>query len=137
MPRPRDGQHFVEGEVCALVLARRMSKRAVMANVAAKLRQRNKNLARIRDDGTVRAIAPAGGHAQQRSKVAVHKLQRFLAREIAAVNEIVGQHRGDASLTLSGNWRDGSPFQESGCNRVAIRMLAFPFSCGITSLQRW
>jgi len=45
MTRPRDGQHFVEGEVCPLVLTRRMSKRAIMANVAAKLRQRNKNFA--------------------------------------------------------------------------------------------
>jgi len=45
MPRPRNGQHLVEGEIRPLVLTRRMSKRAVMANVAAKLRQRNKNLA--------------------------------------------------------------------------------------------
>jgi len=42
----------------------------------------------------VRAIAPAGGHAQQRGKVAVHKRERFLAGEIAAVSEIVGQNCG-------------------------------------------
>jgi hypothetical protein len=45
MTRPRNGQRFVEGQICPLVLTRRLGKRAVMANVTAKLRQRNKNLA--------------------------------------------------------------------------------------------
>src|SRR5438445_143488 len=45
MTRPRDGQRFVEGQICPLVPTRRLGKRAVMANVTAKLRQRNKNLA--------------------------------------------------------------------------------------------
>ena len=45
MTRPRDGQRLVEGQICPLVLTRRLGKRAVMANVTAKLRQRNKNLA--------------------------------------------------------------------------------------------
>src|SRR2546425_3381076 len=45
MTRPRDGKRFVERQIRLLALARRMRKRAVMANVAAKLRQRNKNLA--------------------------------------------------------------------------------------------
>src|SRR5262245_795053 len=53
MTRLRDGKHFIEGQIRPLALARRLSKRAVMANVAAKLRQRNKNLAGIRDDGAV------------------------------------------------------------------------------------
>src|SRR5262249_53088893 len=43
--RLRDGKHFIEGQVRPLALARRLSKRAVVANVAAKLRQRNKNFA--------------------------------------------------------------------------------------------
>src|SRR4029077_17480753 len=38
---------------------------------------------------------------------------------------------------LSRNWRDGSSFQEWDCSRAAIRMLAFPFSCGITRLHCW
>jgi len=38
----------------------------------------------------VRRIAPAGGHAQQRGKVAVHQRERFIAGEIAV--EIVGQN---------------------------------------------
>src|SRR5262249_10009075 len=83
MSRPRDGQHFVEGEVRALVLARRMSKRAVMANVAEKLRQRKKTLAGIRDEGPVRAIARAGGHAKQRGRVAAHQRERSPAGKIA------------------------------------------------------
>src|SRR5262249_27033536 len=90
LPRPRDGKHFVEGEIRPLALVRRLSKRAVMANVAAKLRQRNKNFAWIRDDGAVGGVAPAGGRAQQRAEVAAHKRERFLAREIAV--EIVGQN---------------------------------------------
>ena len=45
MTRPRNGQRFVEGQICPLVLTRRTGKRAVMANVTAKFRQRNKNLA--------------------------------------------------------------------------------------------
>src|SRR5215472_15589169 len=90
LPRPRDGKRFVEGQIRPLALARRMRKRAVMANVAAKLGQWNKNLARIRDDGAVGGVAPAGGCAHERGKVAVHKRERFLAGEIAV--EIVGQN---------------------------------------------
>ena len=45
LTRPRDGKDFVERQIGSLVLARRMGKRAVVANVAAKLRQRNKDLA--------------------------------------------------------------------------------------------
>src|SRR5262249_27188946 len=56
--RPRDGQRFVEGQIRPLALARWMSKRAVMANVAAKLRERNKNFARIRDEGAVGGATP-------------------------------------------------------------------------------
>src|SRR6516162_6505470 len=88
--RPRNGKRFVEGQIRPLVLTRRMSKRAVMTNVAAKLGQRNKNLARIRDDGAVGGVAPAGGRAHERGKVAVHERERFLAGEIAV--EIVGQN---------------------------------------------
>src|SRR6516165_6002437 len=88
--RARNGKRFVEGQIRPLVLTRRMSKRAVMTNVAAKLGQRNKNLARIRDDGAVGGVAPAGGRAHERGKVAVHERERFLAGEIAV--EIVGQN---------------------------------------------
>src|SRR5262249_22228319 len=35
--RPRDGKRFVEGQIRPLALARRMSKRAVVTDVAAKL----------------------------------------------------------------------------------------------------
>ena len=65
-----------------------MSKRAVVTNVAAKLGQRNEDLARVRDDRAVGGIAPARRHAQQRLKLAVDERQRFLAGEIAP--EIVG-----------------------------------------------
>src|SRR5262244_3939616 len=41
--RPRDGKRFVEGQIRPFALARRMSKRAVVTDVAAKLRQRNEN----------------------------------------------------------------------------------------------
>src|SRR5262249_8013494 len=88
--RPRDGQRFVEGQRRPVALARGRSKRAGMANVAAKLGERNKTLARIRDDGAVGGVTPAGGRAHERGKVAVHKRERFLAGEIAV--EIVGQN---------------------------------------------
>ena len=43
-----------------------MSESAVVAEVAAELRERNENLARIADRGAVRGIAPCGGRAHQR-----------------------------------------------------------------------
>ena len=46
-PGPRDGEHFVEGQIGALVLARGMSEHAVMADVAAKPCERDENLARV------------------------------------------------------------------------------------------
>src|SRR5262249_48640908 len=91
--RPRDGQRFVEGQIRPLALARWMSKRAVMANVAAKLRERNKNFARIRDEGAVGGVTPAGGRAHEGGKGAVPKGERVLAGESAVE---VGEKIGDS-----------------------------------------
>jgi len=73
LTRPRDGKRFIEREIGTLILARRTGKRAVVAHVAAELGQRNKDLARIRDDGAVGGVAPSGSRAQQRVELTVHK----------------------------------------------------------------
>src|SRR5712691_10203139 len=121
---PRDGKHLVEGQIRALVPARRMRKRAVMANVAAKLRQRNENLARIRDDRTVRGIAPAGGCAQQWVQIAVHERQRFRAGEIAVVAEIDGQLRTHRFVQAFKDWRRANGSWAWHCRRASMSSMA-------------
>ena len=92
--RSRDGERLVEGQICLLMRARPLRKRAVVTNVPAKPGERNEHLARIRDDRIVRYVAPACGGAHQRLKIAGHKRQRFRAGEISVWGEVVRQHQG-------------------------------------------
>src|SRR5581483_5127013 len=48
--RARDLEHLVRAEVRALAAARRGGERAVVADVAAELRQRDEDLGRVRDE---------------------------------------------------------------------------------------
>ena len=53
----RDREHLVGGHVGTLAPFRRLRERAVVADVAAELRQRDEDLRREGDDGTVAALA--------------------------------------------------------------------------------
>src|SRR5262245_61381328 len=55
-----DVEHLVGGQVRTLSAARRAGERAVVADVAAELRQRNDDLGRVRDGG-LRTQAPRLG----------------------------------------------------------------------------
>ena len=86
----RDRQDLLARQKCRLARARRMREGAVMANVPAKFRQRNENLARIGDDRTMGAIAAATGGEQQRIELAqVDKRTGLLPRQVPVVGEIV------------------------------------------------
>ena len=58
----RDGEHLVGGHVRALAAARRLRERAVVADVAAELRQRDEDLRGVRDDA---------GHARGEEELVV------------------------------------------------------------------
>ncbi len=62
--RPRDLQHLVDRHVRPLAAPRRRSERAVVADVAAELRQRHEHLRRIGDEPAA-PIANAARRAQQ------------------------------------------------------------------------
>ena len=53
----RDVQHLVRGHVRALALPRRRGERAVVADVAAELRQRDEDLRRVRDEAPLALLA--------------------------------------------------------------------------------
>ena len=57
--RSRDLEHLVFRHVRALALPRRRGERAVVADVAAELRQRDEDLRRIRDETTLSLVAQA------------------------------------------------------------------------------
>src|SRR5947209_13530076 len=77
----RDGKDLIDGEIRPLVSARRLRKRTVMADIAAKLGQRNEYLARIGDQRTVCCIAPFRRSPQQRLQIAIDERERFRASE--------------------------------------------------------
>ena len=64
-----DREHVLRPHVDGLIAARRPGKRAVVAGVAAQMRERNEHLARIGDDVAVALVAHAGGKLHQGSGV--------------------------------------------------------------------
>jgi hypothetical protein len=66
-----DGNNPIERKIRAFVSARRMGERAVMADVATKLRQRNEDFLRERHQLTVRKITPRGSRLHELVKITV------------------------------------------------------------------
>ena len=65
-----DRQHLLLVEIGRLAVPRRMRKGAVMADVAAQLRQRDEDLLRIGHEIAVAAVAQCGGDRHQRAEIA-------------------------------------------------------------------
>src|SRR6516225_10949658 len=93
LPGACNGNHFIDGKIRPLVPARWLGKRTVMADIAAKLRERYEDLARVRDDGAMRRIPPSRRRFLERVEIAVEERQRLLAGEIAVEAEVRWQHR--------------------------------------------
>ena len=68
-PRPRKLQHLVDAHVGAFAALGRLRERAVVADVAAELRQRNEDVARVGDDVVVGLIAECARCRRQGGKV--------------------------------------------------------------------
>src|SRR5439155_14589139 len=77
----RDGQHLVRGQVRALAAARRRSEGAVVADVAAELRQRDEDLRRVRDE------EPGAGGAEP-----ARRLQQIGGVELGERECVVSPH---------------------------------------------
>ena len=92
LARLGDRDHLVDRQERLLAGARRMGEGAVVADVAAKLRQRNEHLARIGDLIAMSEIAPRGGGLHQGREIGVDQRQRFVAGQTAVRREI-RQHR--------------------------------------------
>jgi len=52
-----DAEHFIGAQVGALPLRRRLGEGAVVADIAAEARERNKNFWRVADAGRMRAVS--------------------------------------------------------------------------------
>src|SRR5207237_693061 len=79
--RMRDLEHLVGGQECALAAARRGGERAVVADVAAQLRQRDEDLRRVRDE---QALAVRAQRVQAHVLVPLKRLNGAKSR-LAAV----------------------------------------------------
>ena len=92
---PGDVQHLVEGQVRALAALRRRREGAVVADVAAELRQRDEDLRRIRDEPTAARVADGARLGAQ----LVERRRQKLAHV----------HRGSlrAAVTAAGRVRSG------------------------------
>ena len=75
----RDRQHLVEREIGALALARRLREGAVVADVAAELRQRDEDLARIGDERPCAASRRAAAARISGSSSQADERERLLA----------------------------------------------------------
>ena len=85
----RDRQHLFAGQERRFAGARRMCKRAISADVPAKLGQRNEHLAGIGDDGTMRAVAAATCSEQQGFKfVQTDKRSGVFPGQVPFVREV-------------------------------------------------
>ena len=78
--RARDLQHLVDRQVRALAAPRRRRERAVVADVAAELRQRDEHLRRVRDEPVARASRTASRLAEQLVRRQREQLQAVSAR---------------------------------------------------------
>ncbi len=79
-PRLGDGEHFVLAHVAALAAPRGARERAVVADVAAEVRERDEDLRRERHVGRARARArPLAQLGQRRAALRIG--ERFLGRE--------------------------------------------------------
>ena len=72
-----DLQHLVEGQVRALAPLRRRRERAVVADVAAELRQRDEDLRRVRDEAAAAAVADGPRLGAQLVERGRQELARF------------------------------------------------------------
>ena len=89
-PGARNLAHRVMRQVCRLAGARRVRKRAVVADVTAELGQRDEDLAGIGQQRTMPLVAaPRRGRQQQIEIVHIRQRERLLARELALGRQIV------------------------------------------------
>ena len=92
--RPRDVEHLFRRHVGGLAPARRLREGAVMADVAAEMRQRNEYLARIADPGPVQPVAQPGRRIHQALKVAAIGKRQCLCGLRASVDILQKFHTG-------------------------------------------
>src|SRR5579885_2756732 len=87
----RDRDHLFDRKIRLFVCARRMREGAVMADVAAKLRERNENLARIGNVLPVRGIPARRSCSEKRPNIG--KMDEFcgFGRREAAIGGEVSQ----------------------------------------------
>ena len=78
---PRDLDRFVDRQISAFARPRRLRERAVVADVAAELRKRDEDLARVADRATETGVPKRRGPTHQRLKFGCpHQVRSGLAR---------------------------------------------------------
>ena len=97
----RDGDHLIDRKIGLYAFARRVRESAVMADVAAKLGERDEDLARIGQRAPMRSVAPPGSRAKQRADIVdTNEISGLFARKPAGMRKI--PHQGaDAHFTYA------------------------------------